>query len=114
MEYFLTHGHHKTHEDGNCARELLYYMVTGKHADKTPECLTVCCSVLPILNDGLWRLVRSISMKRAQSEMVKELAKFIIESKTSLYATENYLNRIICEWLIDNNIRVKEQNDGSQ
>jgi hypothetical protein len=30
-------------------------MVTGKHADKTPECLTVCCSVLPILNDGLWR-----------------------------------------------------------
>jgi hypothetical protein len=55
MKYLLTYGSHTSHKDGNCARELLHYMVTGKHADRTPECLTVCCSVLPILNDGLWR-----------------------------------------------------------
>jgi hypothetical protein len=54
-------------------------------------------------------------MKRAQSEIVKELAKFIIDDYCEGGGlSETRLNGIICEWLIDNNIRFKEQSDGPQ
>ena len=51
----LTHGAHET-RPGTCARELLHQIVTGEKADRTPECLTVTLSCLPVLNDmSNWR-----------------------------------------------------------
>jgi hypothetical protein len=52
----LTRGSHSDPSKGQCARELLHMLVTGQHANRTPECLTACCAVLPPLNDSRgWR-----------------------------------------------------------
>ena len=38
----------------HCARELLYEVVTGNHADKVPPGCSVMIGVLPTFNDGPW------------------------------------------------------------
>ena len=39
----------------HCARELVYEVVTGEHADATPPGCTELMCILPRLNDGPWR-----------------------------------------------------------
>lgn len=38
----------------HCARELIHEVVTGRHADATPDGCSVLLSMLPQMNDGPW------------------------------------------------------------
>lgn len=49
----LLAGGHPTRE-GFCASELINFVVTGRHEDNIPSCLTATLNVLPALNDGPW------------------------------------------------------------
>ena len=55
----LAHGSHPPGTGGpdcqHCARELIYEVVTGVHADRTPLGATTLIAILPSLNDGPWR-----------------------------------------------------------
>jgi hypothetical protein len=54
--YTLSHGSHTAESGQTCARELVHLIVTGAHADRTPECLTTALAALPPLNDWSgWR-----------------------------------------------------------
>ena len=49
-EITLGSGSH-SHTDGFCAREALFYVMEGKKADRTPDCLSPFIALLPAIND---------------------------------------------------------------
>ncbi len=53
--YHGPHGGSGGPDCQHCARELLYEVVTGKHADATPPGCTLLMAILPQMNDGPWR-----------------------------------------------------------